>query len=144
MKLRRLLQVGLTIFYGQLLSIGIYDYILMVVPAFIKNPSSYSNIVFVMFGVFIILTSVLSLIAIWKKAFKLIFVSGVFLIIIFTIFIVFNTIALIYYYNNMSIVFKYHFISVFVIKSFLIILAVFVTFYMVFRSSYTSVPNREP
>lgn len=145
MKLRRILQVGLTIFYGQLLSVGIYDNLLAGIPALIKDADSYFNIARVVLGVFIIATSILSLIVVWNKAFKLIFATGVLLVVIFLMFIVVSTIHLTQVYDKLDPIDKYQAVLELVVKAVLIILAVVATFFMASRGSaaYSAVPSRE-
>ena len=141
MKLQRTLQVGLTIFYGQLLSIALYDNILAGIPALIQNSSSYFNISRVSLGVFIIIVSIMSLIVIWNKRFKLIFVSGILLVVIFLTFVVINTIHLTQSYEHMSALDRIHIILEIFTKSLLLVLAIAVTFFMASRGKYNLVPN---
>lgn len=141
MKLQRVLQVGLTIFYGQLLAIGIYDNLLAGIPALIKNSSYYFNIARVALGLLIIITSIASLIVIWNKAFKFIFISGILLIIILVTLIVISTIHLTQNYEQLSTLDRYQAILEIVIKSIILCLAIFITFFMSSRGSYNLVPN---
>lgn len=143
MKLQRSLQVGLTIFYGQLLSIGLYDHILNGVPALIENSSSYFNIARVALGVFIIFTSILSLIVIWNKRFKLIFASGVFLLIIFLTYVVVTTIHVTQIYDQLSTLDKVHTFLEMLFKVLLLVIAMIMTFFMAKRGSYSPVPRSE-
>lgn len=141
MKLQRALQVSLTIFYGQLLSIGLYDNLIGGIPDLIKNTDSYFNITRVALGGFILISSTISLIVVWNKAFKLIFLSGIMLVIILLTFIIVNTIHLTQVFDTLSTIDKYQLITEIIVKSIIIALFIFLTFFMASRSSYHLIQN---
>lgn len=80
----RLLQICLTLFYGQLFSNAIYDNFIRGIPDLVRVPTAYYNIFRVSLGAVIFVVAAFSVAAIWIKKHKaLIFASGVALSLIF-------------------------------------------------------------
>ncbi|CAF1016978.1 unnamed protein product [Brachionus calyciflorus] len=143
MHLIKLIQIYLTIFYGQLLSIGIYENLLTGIPELIQNSQSYFNITRVCLGILIIIQSIFSLIIIWVKKFKIVFISGILLTIIFLVYIIVNTIHLTQIYEKLSSIDKYKTLIEVLIKSFVLLMGLIVTFFMSSRGPYELVNQNE-
>lgn len=143
MKLLRLIQVMLTLFYGQLISIGLYENLLIGIPELIETSQSYFHISRVVLGVFIIFTAFFSLCVVWSKQFKLIFVSGLFLSCIFLTFIIVNTIYLTQNFEKLTKIEKEKLIPEVLLKSVSLVIAIFVTFFMASRGSYSLIQSTD-
>ena len=139
MELTKIIQITLTVFYGQLLSIAIYDNFLLGIPSLVQNSTSHYQYIRIALGVLIIINSIVSLIAIWNKYFSYIFLSGFILIIIYLCYIIITTINLALNYENFSTVEKTTGIVDIAIKSINLIFGIFITFLMSFRGPYMTV-----
>jgi hypothetical protein len=140
MNLTKIIQIALTVFYGQLLSIAVYDNFLQGIPSLIQDNTSHYQYIRVALGVLIIINAFVSLVAIWKKYFSYIFMSGFILIIIYLCYIVITTINLALTYENISTLEKTTGVVDIAIKSINLIFGIFVTFLMSFRGPYNIVP----
>lgn len=140
MKLTKLIQIALTVFYGQLLSIAIYDNFLQGIPSLIQDNTSHYQYIRIALGVLIIANAFISLFALWNKYFSYIFMSGFILIIIYLCYIIITTINLALNYENMTTVEKSTGVIDIAIKSINLIFGIFVTFLMSFRGPYNVVP----
>ena len=141
MNLTKLIQIVLTIFYGQLLSIAVYDNFLLGIPALIENSTSYYEYIRIALGFLIIVNALISLIAIWNKYFSYIFLSGFILIIIYLVYMVVTTVNLALNYENISTTERTIGIVGIAIKSISLIFGIFITFLLSFRGPYNVVPN---
>ena len=141
MNLTRLIQIVLTIFYGQLLSIAIYDNFLLGIPALVENSTSYYEYIRVALGFLIIVNALISLIAIWNKFFSYIFLSGFILIIIYLVYMVITTVNLALNYENISNAERTTGIISISLKSISLIFGIFVTFLLSFRGPYNVIPT---
>ena len=86
-------QVVLTLFYGQYISNSIFDNFILTIPELSDKPSWY-YVIKVIIGVIIFCTSIFSLIVVWRKHFRLIFLSGIILLFVFVTTIVMTTVLL--------------------------------------------------
>ena len=143
MHLIKLLQIYLTIFYGQLLSIGLFENLLTGIPELIENSHSYFNIARVCLGVLIVIQSILSIIVIWNKNFNLVFITGTLLIVIFVAYIVVNTIHLTKMFNQLKAIDKYKLIIEILTKSLILLMGLIVTFFYSSRGSYQLVETQQ-
>jgi hypothetical protein len=143
MHLIKPLQIYLTIFYGQLISIGLYENLLTGIPELIQNASSYFNITRVFLGVFILIQSIFSLVVIWTKKYKLVFVTGCSLTLIFLIYIIVNTIHMTQIFDKLTSIEKYKQIIEVLIKSFVLLLGLIVSFFMSSRGTYEIIKMNE-
>lgn len=143
MHLIKLLQIYLTIFYGQLLSIGLFENLLTGIPELVENTQSYFNIARVCLGVLILIQSILSIIVIWNKNFNLVFITGILLIVIFVAYIVVNTIHLTEMFNQLKATDKYKLIIEILTKSLILLMGLIVTFFYSSRGSYELVETRQ-
>ena len=140
MNLTKLIQIALTVFYGQLLSIAIYDNFLQGIPSLIQDNTSHYQYIRIALGVLIIANAFISLFALWNKYFSYIFMSGFILIIIYLCYIIITTINLALNYENMTTIQKSTGVIDIAIKSINLIFGIFVTFLMSFRGPYNEVP----
>jgi hypothetical protein len=143
MELIKILQVTLTLFYGQLIAVAIYDNFLEGIPDLVQNPISFYNINTIVLGLLILVTSSISCVVIWIKAFRVIFFTGFLLILIFLFFTINTTINLALKYEKIDAVEKYKGILEIAFKSIVMLFGILFTFLMSFRGPYTLAPSEE-
>ena len=114
----KVLQVVITLFYGQFLSNSIFDNFIRTIPDMFEDPTDdrirdpkYQLIIKIVFGSFIFIISVLSLIAVWKRYFKLILISGVFLFVFFMTTLLMATVQLTLQFETMNAVERFKLIA---------------------------------
>jgi hypothetical protein len=92
----KLIEIVLTLFYGQFIANAIYENLIRGVPELIRESTSYFNIFRVVFGVVIIIVAIYSIFVIWLKKYQLmIFISAILLTIVFLISLVVSIIDLV-------------------------------------------------
>ncbi|RNA19407.1 hypothetical protein BpHYR1_012296 [Brachionus plicatilis] len=143
MRLIKLLQIYLTIFYGQLLSIGLFENLLTGIPELVENSQSYFNIARVCLGVLILIQSIFSIIVIWNKNFNIVFITGILLTVIFVAYIIVNTIHLTQIFSQIKAIDKYKLIIEVLTKSIILLLGLIVTFFYSSRGSYELVESEQ-
>jgi hypothetical protein len=134
----QIIQVLLTIFYGQLLAVAVYD--LIIYGSTDLNHSSekdfYFNLSRIIIGTAMILCSIVSLVIIWLKFFRVLFVSGVLLSLVFAAYVVTYAIYLTFNFQDLEKNIKYPLLVEFVFKSTFMLLASFSTFFLASRGTY--------
>lgn len=143
MPLIKLLQIYLTVFYGQLLSIGIFENLLTGIPELVENSQSYFNIARVCLGVLILIQANLSIIVIWSKKFNIVFITGILLTVIFVSYMIVNTIHLTQTFDQLKSIDKYKLIIEVLSKSFILLLGLIVTFFYSSRGPYELVRTEQ-
>ena len=92
----KLIEIVLTLFYGQFIANAIYENLIRGVPELVRESTSYFNIFRVVFGVVIIIVAIYSVFVIWLKKYQLmIFISAILLTIVFLISLVVSIIDLV-------------------------------------------------
>jgi hypothetical protein len=92
----KLIEIVLTLFYGQFIANAIYENLIRGIPELISESTSYFNIFRVVFGVVIIIVAIYSIFVIWLKKYQLmIFISAILLTIVFLISLVVSIIDLV-------------------------------------------------
>ncbi|CAF0733114.1 unnamed protein product [Didymodactylos carnosus] len=82
--LMHLIQILLTVFYGILLSNGIFEYLILGIFGLTCHiRPKYDSILLIILGILLILFVIYALIAIWKNNIALLFISVIVLIILF-------------------------------------------------------------
>lgn len=143
MKLLRIIQVWLTVFYGHLLSVCIYENFINGICDLVIDPESVFNIMRVSVGGFTFITSLIGLVVVWQKSFKLIFITGLLLLSILMVNIIMATIKLSRNFETMVLIEKYKQIIDIIVKSICVIISIVLTFFMSSRRAYMLVPNNE-
>ena len=141
MKLLRLIQILLTLFYGQYISNAIYDNTIRGISDLVDEQSFY-NITKVCVGILVFFTSIFGLIVIWRKRFGLIYISGMLLIIIFLIKSIANTVVLVKHYESKQIIQKKNWlIAEITIESMFQILGISLTFFISSNRQYDMISH---
>ena len=134
----KIIQIALTLFYGQLLAVAVYDLIIQGSSELNQSYSSYS-VGRVVIGAVMLFCSVLSIPQVWKKNFRLLYVSGALLISILVAYVVLYTL---YFRNSFnSTASEIANVLKFSIKAALLLMGSFVSFFLASRGSYYSVEN---
>ena len=160
MKIIRCFQIVLTLFYGQFISSSIFYFFIRTIPDLTVNPSSYflaskgyyakglliilNNLIFnqnnllikVDLSVLIFFTSIFPLIVIWRKNFKIIFLSAIFLLVQFLILMIITTIHLTLKYSCSSKLDRIKLITHVIVESLIQFYGIIVTFWMSMRNSF--------
>lgn len=147
----KLLQVLLTLFYGQLIANAIYDNFIRGIPGIAQDPTSVYNIIRVCLGAFMIAVTIYSVLFLWFRQYIiLIFVSGILLCIVFLASLVVNIIDLVQRKERFQTTdYKNHefplLITELVIESIFRLLAIVLTFVLVkvMKLKYDAVPTKE-
>jgi hypothetical protein len=134
----RVIQIALTIFYGQLLAVAIYDLIIYGSNDLNRGIKTefYFNLSRVVIGPAMIACSIFSLILIWRKLFRALFISGVILSLISIAYVVTYTVYLSFNYDSLDKNIKYPLVVEFVVKASMMAIASFMTFFLATRSTY--------
>ena len=92
----KIIEIILTLFYGQFIANAIYEHLIRGIPELIRESTSYFNIFRVVLGAVIIFVSIYSVLVIWYKKYNvMIFISAVMLTIVFLISLVVSIIDLV-------------------------------------------------
>ena len=149
-------QVVLTLFYGQFLSNSIFDNFILTIPELSSSrPSAlntapelslstvappinhaYYYVTKIVLGVFICITSVFSLIVVWKKNYRLIFLSGIILLFIFITTVVLTTVHLTLDFDKRTKAEMGKLIAELSVESLFQLIAVIATFFMASRRDF--------
>ena len=100
------LQVLITLFYGQFLSQSIFENFVRTIPDMLEEEPTepyYQLVIKVSFGSFIFVMSIISLVAVWKRFFRLIMISGILLFATFITTLLLATIQLTLKFEEMTI-----------------------------------------
>ena len=133
-------QVVLTLFYGQFMSNGIFDNFILTIPELSENASWY-NIVKVLLGIVIFATSIFSLIVVWMKYFRLIFLSGIILLFVHVTTIVITTVVLTLDYDKRSKSDMGKLVAEVIVEAIFQLIGIIATFFMASRREYVP-PDR--
>jgi hypothetical protein len=144
MKLTRLIQVNLSIIFGHLTAVAVYDILLKAISNMIWNTGSNQDKFQLLLGILIIITSLTGIVSVWKKAFFMIFLTGVMLFALFLAFTIAGVIELANNYPELKQADKYKAISEITLKSIVFVISIFLSFYMSSRGPYTLVKYKEP
>lgn len=128
-------QVVLTLFYGQFMSNGIFDNFILTIPELSEDPSWY-HVVKVILGVIIFGTSIFSLIVVWMKFFRLIFLSGIILLLVHVTTIVITTVSLTLDYEKKSKADLAKLVAEVTVESIFQMIGIIATFFMASRRGY--------
>jgi hypothetical protein len=132
----RQVQIVLTIFYGQLLAVAVYDLILHGSIDLKYKTTLFYDVGRIVIGAVMVAVSAYSLALIWERKFRLLYTSAVLLTSIFSAYVIINVIFLVFNYSKMQPSVKYPTVIEFVIKAILIAIASFLTFFLAARGHY--------
>lgn len=136
------IQVCLTLFYGQLLAVAVYDLIIHGSSHLSSREHLYFNITRIVLGVFMILCSIFSIVIIWQRRFKALIVSAVWLLLILITYLVIYTVYLTYNFDKLEPNVKHPITVEFSIKAFLIVVGLILTCVLTSKKDYLSSPLR--
>jgi hypothetical protein len=141
----RINQILITLFYGQLMSVAVYDLIIYGSNDlnYSKRDDRYFNIARIVIGAAMIICSVFSLVIIWLKKHKILFASGVFLSLILAAYVIIYTIYLSFNFKDLPTNTKYPLTVEFAIKAALMAIASFLTFFEASHGTYLFLNSTE-
>jgi hypothetical protein len=134
----RLIKTLLLVFHGQLLAVGVYD--LIIHGAIDLGHRSKNDLFFdigrVVIGSAMVTVAVYSLLILWRHKFKLLYTSAIALTLVFSAYVVIYVIHLTLNFGKLSNQTRILTITEFVIKSSLMAIASFLSFFLAARGSY--------
>jgi hypothetical protein len=126
-------QVVITLFYGQFISSAIFENLIRTIPDMTEEKSiqpNYGQIIKVIMGCVFIILSVVSLIAVWKKKFNIILLSGIFLCAILTANILMATVNLTLTFETMDINNRFKTLAKLIVESVFQLIGIAATFHI--------------
>ena len=139
-KLVRAVQVTLTLLYGHMVAIAFYDNFIVGIPELIVEPTSYYNIIKVGLGAGLVVLSIVGLVATWTKSYTTILVNGFLLLIALLTFAFVSTVDLARNFDKLDVIDKYKSIANIATKSTMLTIAMFLSFSISSKSSYSMLP----
>ena len=146
----KMIQIGLTLFYGQLLAVAVYDLIISgSTDTHIdskqgnKHEHLYFNLSRILIGVSMIICSVIGLFLMWSRKYKLLFISGAFLFLILVAYIIIYTLYFSFNFEKLDESIKYQLLVQFTIKAVMILIASILTFFLATRGTYLYLKSTE-
>jgi hypothetical protein len=121
-------------------AIAFYDNFIVGIAALVIEPSSYYNIIKVSLGVGLIVLSIVGLVSTWTKSYTTILVNGFLLLVALLTFAFVSTVDLARNFDRLDTIEKYKNIANIATKSTILTIAMFLSFSISSKSSYSMLP----
>jgi hypothetical protein len=141
LNIMKLVRVISSIFYGHLIAVAVYDLIIGGIVDWIADSVNnyYFNIARILLGLVLIALSVLTILILSKKKFKILYVCGGVLALALAVYVAIYTLYLSFNFQQLDTYFKYSMLVECIIKALVIAGGVALTFLMAARGPYTLV-----